>query len=126
LQSSEFRRIQVAGCYSNLLHRAPDATGLSDWVTSNLNTAAIILGFEASAEFYINGRQGHCNSIPAPPPMPSSPDNGWPSWTSATPLRFWQPLDKSRQVGGKHRHLTVYGQPSGIHYRAAFHPVSVR
>ena len=55
LTSLEYRTDLVTSYYTTLLHRVPDAGGLDAWVSSNLDSCQIRIGFEASPEFYVNG-----------------------------------------------------------------------
>jgi hypothetical protein len=55
LQSTEFRQDAFEGYYNALLRRSDDTTGLNGWVLTNLDLAAVRVGFEASPEFYTNG-----------------------------------------------------------------------
>jgi uncharacterized protein YkwD len=54
LTSTEYRSDQVAGFYAGLLNRKawPGIAGLTDWVNSDLDLAAIRLSFEAREEFW--------------------------------------------------------------------------
>jgi uncharacterized membrane protein len=54
-RGQEFRIDQFEGYYNALLHRPDDPTGLNDWVFSNLDMAAVRVGFEATSEFFTNG-----------------------------------------------------------------------
>jgi hypothetical protein len=55
LTSTEFRADAVTGYYNTLLHRPPDAPGLSFWVTSALDLASIRTQFESTLEYFTNG-----------------------------------------------------------------------
>jgi hypothetical protein len=52
LNSAEFRTDQVMQFYTTLLHRQPDAAGLSAWVYSGMSLGNVRAAFEQSAEFY--------------------------------------------------------------------------
>ncbi|MFL5341170.1 MAG: DUF4214 domain-containing protein [Gemmataceae bacterium] len=55
LQSQEFRTDDFEGYFNALLHRPGDLAGLNSWVKSNLDVAAVRIGFESSGEFFANG-----------------------------------------------------------------------
>jgi autotransporter-associated beta strand protein len=55
LTSQEYRTDLFTSYYTRLLHRAPDAVGLQAWVSSNLDSSQVRIGFEASPEFFLNG-----------------------------------------------------------------------
>ncbi len=62
LQSAEWRTDLITGYYNNLLHRPPDAGGLSYWVNLSqgaehmlVDAASILVDFEATSEFFTNG-----------------------------------------------------------------------
>jgi autotransporter-associated beta strand protein len=55
LQSQEFRTDDFEGYYNALLHRPSDAVGLNSWFMSNLDVSAVRIGFEAGAEFFVDG-----------------------------------------------------------------------
>lgn len=56
LTSPEFRVDQITAYYNVLLHRAPDAGGLSFWVSSGLDIDSVRIGIESSPEFFANGQ----------------------------------------------------------------------
>jgi hypothetical protein len=55
LASAEYRAVLFTAYYQGLLHRPPDADGLSGWVDSALDASGVRVGFEASPEFFAVG-----------------------------------------------------------------------
>jgi hypothetical protein len=55
LQSTEYRTDVVQGYYTSLLHRSGSAAEVANWVNSGLDLHTIRMGFEGSAEFFLNG-----------------------------------------------------------------------
>jgi hypothetical protein len=52
---TEFRTDHFEGYYNALIHRPDDMPNLNNWVMSNLDMNTVRLGFEASAEFFVDG-----------------------------------------------------------------------
>ena len=53
--SAEYRTDVVVDYYETLLHRLPDAAGVSGWIFSNLDLSTVRVGIESGREFLANG-----------------------------------------------------------------------